>query len=539
MKKILTKKYFIILAVALIGGAVYLFSNNENGDVDYFIAEKGDLIQELFETGSTEKGDDISLAFREGGKIESVSVKEGQKIKRGDVVAVVDKRDLNTSLREAEAALSSLRATLDGVLNPTRKEDVDFYEARVSSAKTAIRIAEDKLREQEKISEEEKKIAHQSTPVLLGSVYKQIKDIEIDIVRIARDYFSSMVVAETTSGRRSRDIIKRSTSNIEEYKNLALRSDVGFEEKNEALKEVEAELRIILKEIDSLINVAESSFYKDRFSKTDVDLLRLYRSTTNVVLGEIVAHIGSLSSTSVKINAELTMARGNVDSAKSALSEAERSLLQIKADPRSSDIRAREADIRQAEARIELLKNRMADTRLVSPAGGVVSNVLARGGEVVGGGVPVVIIAPEEEMQIAIDIYEGDIAKVKVGDRVSAKFVAFPNEIFEGEVVFINPIGRIIDGVIYFSVKIILDNYPENALPQMTVDITIRTAEKKDVVLIPERAIYRKEGKEFVQIIVNGELKEIKIETGLRGEGRMIEIISGVSEGDRILIETQ
>lgn len=539
MKKILTKKYFIILAVALIGGAVYLFSNNENGDVDYFIAEKGDLIQELFETGSTEKGDDISLAFREGGKIESVSVKEGQKIKRGDVVAVVDKRDLNTSLREAEAALSSLRATLDGVLNPTRKEDVDFYEARVSSAKTAIRIAEDKLREQEKISEEEKKIAHQSTPVLLGSVYKQIKDIEIDIVRIARDYFSSMVVAETTSGRRSRDIIKRSTSNIEEYKNLALRSDVGFEEKNEALKEVEAELRIILKEIDSLINVAESSFYKDRFLKTDVDLLRLYRSTTNVVLGEIVAHIGSLSSTSVKINAELTMARGNVDSAKSALSEAERSLLQIKADPRSSDIRAREADIRQAEARIELLKNRMADTRLVSPAGGVVSNVLARGGEVVGGGVPVVIIAPEEEMQIAIDIYEGDIAKVKVGDRVSAKFVAFPNEIFEGEVVFINPIGRIIDGVIYFSVKIILDNYPENALPQMTVDITIRTAEKKDVVLIPERAIYRKEGKEFVQIIVNGELKEIEIETGLRGEGRMIEIISGVSEGDRILIETQ
>ncbi len=537
MKKILTKKYYIILIAIVALGGFYFFSKNGNGEQEYFIVERGNLVQELFETGSIEKGEDVSVSFKESGRMESVYVKEGQKIKRGDVVAVIDKRDLNISLREAEAALSSLQAVLDGVLNPIKKEDVDFYEARVSSAKTALKVAEDGLREQEKISKEEQRTAHQNTPTLLGSVYQKIKDIEIDIVRIARDYFSSMVTAETTSGRRSRDIIKRSTLKIEEYKNLALRSDVGFDEKNSALKEVEIELKVIMKEIDNLISVAESNFYKDQFLKVDVDLLRLYRSTINGILGEVVIHTGSLSAISVKINADLTRTEGGVASAKSALSETERGLLQIKADPRLSDVKAREADIKQARARIELLKNRIADTTLVSPVSGVVSKVLARGGEVVLGGSPVIIVSPEEEMQIAIEVYEGDIAKVKVGDKVSAKFVAFPNEEFEGEVVFINPTGKIIDGVIYFSIKIILDNYPVNTLSQMTVDVTIKTAEKNDVLLIPERVAYKRDGKEFVQIALDEEVREVEIITGLRGEGRIIEVISGLEEGDRLLLE--
>lgn len=538
MKKILTKKYLIVLFLFVIAGAFYFFSSNGNDELDFFVAKRGDLLQELFETGSTEKGEDVSLAFKEGGRIESVFVKDGQRVKRGDTIAVLDKRDLNIALREAEAALSSLRAVLDGVLNPIKKEDIDLYEARVSSAKTALRIAEERFEEQKKVSEEERRIAHQNTPALLGSVYKQIKDIEIDIIRIARDYFSSMVVAETTSGRRSRDVIRRSTLNIEEYKNLALREDVSFSEKNDALKEVESELRVIMKEVDNLIKIAESNFYKERFLKSDVDLLRLYRGTINTILGEVVAHIGSLSATSIKIDADLTLARGSVDSAKSAVNEAERGLLQVKADPRSSDVRAREADIKQAEARIELLRNRIKETALTSPIDGTVSNVLARGGEVIMGGSPVVVVSPEEDMQIAIDIYEGDIAKVSVGDRVSARFVAFPDEDLAGEVVFINPIGKIIDGVIYFSIKIILDNYPENVLPQMTVDITIRTAEKNDIILIPERTIYREGGKEFVKIIEDGDIREVEITTGLRGEGRMIEVISGVEEGDRVLIES-
>ncbi len=537
MKKILTKKYYIILVVLLIVSGAYFFSGNGNGEQEYFTVSRGNLAQELFETGSTEKGDDISLSFKESGKIESVFVKEGEIIKRGDVVAVLDKRDLNIALREAEAGLSSFRATLDGVLNPIKKEDVELYEARVSSAKTALSVAEDGLREQKRISEEEKKIVHQNTPVLLGNVYQQVKDIEIGVVRIAREYFSSMVATETTSGRRSRDAIKRITVNIEQYKELAIKSDVGFEEKNSALEETEKELRAIIRELDNLISVAESDFYKDRFLKADVDLLRLYRSTANNVLGEVVAHVGLVSTTSVKINADITRAEGAVSSAKSNLSEAERALSQVKASPRSSDIRAREADIKQAEARIDLLRNRIADTTLTSPVAGVVSNVLARSSEVVAGGSPVVVISPEEEMQVGIDIYEGDISKVKIGDRIKAKFVAFPDEEFEGEVVFINPTGRIIDGVIYYAIKIMLDEYPEKVLPQMTVDITIKTAQREDVLLVPERVIYRKDGKEFVQIIANGELKEAEIETGLRGEGRMVEIISGLSEGDRLLLE--
>ncbi len=536
--KIIKSPYIIISIIAVIALVFFLVNNGEE-EISFISVERGNLVQEVFETGSTEKGDDVRVSFKEGGRITRLLVKEGEGVERGDLIAEIDRRDLQISLREAQAALSSANASLEKLLDGASKEELNVVEATVNSAQVALNLAEENKREQENLANEMLRSAHQNTITLLGDVNSTTDMIKRGVDDLANRYFTGLVTRETTEGRRSRDIIKRRAREIENYKNLA--EDVSFKEKTDALKDVEDNLKIIIGELDNLIDIIESDFYKDRVSQTDDDLLRGYRShptsrsNATTALSEVKGLLGSISSVNAEVDAKLTATRGNVSSAESALNQAKNELLKVKADPRSSDIQNIRGTVDQAEARVDLLKSRIEDTYLRSPVSGIVSSVLARSGEGVSAGAPVTVIVPDRDIQVGIDIYEGDIAKISRGDKVEATFVAFPGEKFDGEVVFINPVGKSVDGVVYFEVKIALENYPENTLPQMTVDIVIETGRKDNVLIIPERAIIAREGKNFVETYENGDIVEKEIVIGLRGEGRMVEVVSGLKEGDKIV----
>jgi RND family efflux transporter MFP subunit len=534
--RIKKKHYFILAGVFLIILAFFLFKNGDE-EMDFVYVEKGNLVQELFETGSTEKGDDVKLGFKEGGRIENILVKEGEKVSRGAVVATVDKKDLELSLKEAEAILLSASATLDRFLKGATKEELIVVSAAVKSAEAALLSAENNLEEQEKITNEALRVVYQNVATLLGNIFSTVKEVEIGVEDLANTYFTGFVVSETTSGIRSRDRIRLNVEEIEKYKDLVIEEEVSFAKKEEALENTENKLKLIIIEIDNLIDVADSDFYKDKISSNEKELLRTYRGAVNTSLSQVIALLGNISSVNVETEATLTGLRGIVNSAKSALSQAEAELSRVVADPEGSDVIVREATITQARARVDLFKNRIADATLRSPVSGMISKILITRGEVVSPGIPVAIITPDQDIQIAVDIYEGDISKVAVGNNVKASFVAFPQEEFEGEVIFINPTGKLVDGVIYYEIKIMLFEYPEKILPQMTVDVIIRTAEKENVLLLPERAVKRKEGKQFVTVLENGEKIEKEIITELRGEGRMIEIVSGVTDGEKIIIE--
>ncbi len=537
MKMKMKKSHYIIVGTAVLAVTVFLLFRNSEQEHDYIEVERGDLVQEIFETGSTEKGDDVQVSFKEGGRIENILKSEGEIVQRGDVIATLNKRDLELSLREARAALSSAEASLERTVTGATKEEVEVAEAAVRSAETALSSAEDALEDQKKNTQEALRTVYQGVPTALGEVFSTVREVKLGVDDIASTYFTGLVVSETTSGRRSRDAIRRSTERIEEHKDMAIKSEITFSEKDEALEKTKEELRAIVREIDNIISVADSDFYEDRVTDAHKKLLREYRTAVNGTLGEITSLIGSISSADTAERTKITSARNSVSSAEKNLDQAKRELERVRAGAEPADVRIREATVDQAKAKVELLLNRISDATLRSPVSGTVSDVFARSGEVVSAGAPIAVVTPEEDIQIAVDIYEGDISKISVGDEVTASFVAFPSREFVGEVVFVNPTGKIMDGVVYYSIKIMLDEYPENTLPQMTVDVTIKTDEKENVLFLPDRAVRRREGKHFVNVLENGEIVEKEVETGITGEGRMIEIISGVEEGEKVVTD--
>ena len=133
-------------------------------------------------------------------------------------------------------------------------------------------------------------------------------------------------------------------------------------------------------------------------------------------------------------------------------------------------------------------------------------------------------------MQIAASVVEADIAKVKEGQKVEFSVDSFPDEVFEGVVTQVrnNPITT--SNVVTYEVIIGIDNKDLKIKPGMTANVEIITAERKDVLLIPNKAL------RFYTLDENGDVRRYK-DKGIwllkNGKPERINVVTGVSDDDR------
>jgi HlyD family secretion protein len=70
----------------------------------------------------------------------------------------------------------------------------------------------------------------------------------------------------------------------------------------------------------------------------------------------------------------------------------------------------------------------------------------------------------------------------------------------------------------------------------MTANIDVLTDRKGDVIAVSSRAVIIKNGGKVVNILKNNGVEEVKVTTGLRGSDGNVEIVSGVDEGDKVIV---
>ena len=70
----------------------------------------------------------------------------------------------------------------------------------------------------------------------------------------------------------------------------------------------------------------------------------------------------------------------------------------------------------------------------------------------------------------------------------------------------------------------------------MTANLDILTAQRQDVIVIPQRAVIFKNNLKLVRILRDKTLvEEVEVETGITGNRGRIEIINGIEEGDVVI----
>lgn len=232
--------------------------------------------------------------------------------------------------------------------------------------------------------------------------------------------------------------------------------------------------------------------------------------------------------------ASVTLAQASVASRAADVAQAQASFGKVTASPRAVDLASLRADVTAAQARY-------SKAVISSPINGVVTDVALDLGEQANAGVAVVTVhADAGQFKIPVDIAESDIAKIAVGDSADVTFDAFgASRVFTASVASINPAEKVIEGVVFYEATIVIseNELADDVRSGMSADVTIHTAEATGTLYVSQRAVLEEDGTKYVRIplATAGEFEKRTVTVGMRADDGLLQILSGVQEGETII----
>jgi RND family efflux transporter MFP subunit len=249
-----------------------------------------------------------------------------------------------------------------------------------------------------------------------------------------------------------------------------------------------------------------------------------YRSSISLARNNINAAISSL-----------TTLQQNISTQKVLLQRSKDALALKEAGSAPEAIAAQEAVVRQVQATASSIAAQLSKMTLFSPISGLVTRQDAKRGQVVGVNTVVVSVISDANMEIESNVPEVDIGKIALGNPVDITLDAFPGETMTGKIASINPAETIVDGVVSYKIKVAFDKPDSRIKSGLTANLTIRTLEKPNVLLVPSYAILEHDGKTFVKVMSGASQQETEVKLGIRGKDGNVEVISGVSENQQVV----
>ncbi|MBU3964309.1 efflux RND transporter periplasmic adaptor subunit [Patescibacteria group bacterium] len=537
MKIRLKKKTIIILSIIaiLIVAVIIIFASRNGNTYDFYTVTKGDVVQEISESGIVKKGDIIPLSFKSIGQIEKIFIKAGDEVSRGTVLAKLNSAQLYIQLQQAKANLALAQAELAKLTAGASVDEVRVAETTVDNAKTTLENEEKDLDNAVLSADNNLKETYDDAFDTLNDSYLKAYNALTTVTSIQGEYFSD-TYQYSLEVKAHKDSIQKAQAEMKIFLDEA---KLNFTESNidSALVNFEKNLTYIRDDLTGIRIIIESENYRKTVSSTDKTSLDTQRGYINTAYTNITGDQQSISSAKITNKTNIDIAEASVASAKDALKVAENNLTLVTAGPRSEDINLYQAKLRSAQASVDILENQIYDTNLRSPVDGIVVSVDKLAGETVQATIPIISVLPSEEFEIEVDVYEEDVVKIEENDLVKISLVAFPKEAFEGRVIFIEPTEKLIDGVVYYEVRINFDSVPDGLKQGMTADVLIIIDSRENILVVSEDAVQKDGDRAMVEIMENGKIKEKEIQIGLEGDNDLIEVIEGLREGEQVIIQ--
>jgi RND family efflux transporter MFP subunit len=203
-----------------------------------------------------------------------------------------------------------------------------------------------------------------------------------------------------------------------------------------------------------------------------------------------------------------------------------------------------EWQVKSAEAKLDKSKSDLAAAEIDlsyavirAPISGTVASVSTQEGETVAASFAAptfVTIIEDNALELVAMVDETDIASVRPGDAVRFSVEAYPSREMPAIVQRIDPVATIISGVVNYPVMAVIQRDGWLLKPDMTANITIKTAERK-VFAVPDGVIQRDGEERFVYLLREGKQEKRTVSVGAR-DGGFTEIKKGLSAGDRIIV---
>ncbi|MCX6721745.1 MAG: efflux RND transporter periplasmic adaptor subunit [Candidatus Staskawiczbacteria bacterium] len=477
----ISKTWMVIIAVILIIIGYNVFKTLTKSPTQGLVTEKiqkGEVLQEVSETGSVRATQNISLGFKSIGKVSKIDVAVGDKVKKGDILAELESSQISAQIKSAKATLNYT----------------------INQHDSGVALAQDNLQS-----------AYSNVQNILNDAYTKVYNAYNVVVSLQNNYFVIMDPSGVKVFNSKADI-KKNMQDMKSYSDGA-KTNAGVDS---AISETLIDLDNIANDLRIIREQCDSGSYYNSVTAVDKSSLDTQKGYINQASSNIVTAQTSISSYKIALQKAQDTAAGSNNASNGSSVDS--------------------SQVQQAEANIAALQSQLNDNYLVSPINGIITEINTKKGQVVSSSQSVINMLSSDPFQIKVDIYEQDIVNIKVGDKAKIDLVAFPKKTFDGKVMSIDPAETIVDNVVYYEVTIEFPNQPQGIRSGMTADITIEANKKSNVLRIPKNAVIQIDGTQTAQVVKNGKVVSGTITTGLEGND-YFEVKSGLTEGEEIIVK--
>ncbi|HYM13059.1 MAG TPA: efflux RND transporter periplasmic adaptor subunit [Bryobacterales bacterium] len=196
-------------------------------------------------------------------------------------------------------------------------------------------------------------------------------------------------------------------------------------------------------------------------------------------------------------------------------------------------IRAR---IQEAEIAVTQASGALRQTELLSPEDGVVYSLSLKAGGFYNPGAQAAQVGKLDTVRVRVLVDEPDLGRLEIGQPVRVTWDALPSSSWQGTVERLPSEIRMAGTRSVGEVLCTIDNPGRRLLPNVTVNVEIRTGESPNALTIPRDAVVQEGRQSFVLLVdEKGVVARRPVRLGLHDAGR-VEVLEGLADNQVVLL---
>ncbi len=476
--------------------------------------QRGDITVGVTESGTASINTNSVTCDLEGAVVEEVYVKAGQSVSQGDAIAKLTAASVNSAVETLQLAM-------------------DTAEIKLNQAETA-----------------------QTTEKVNA---KSTYDSSILKKQNAQNTYNQTIATLTNAITTAQAAVDDCTGTITYYQNrladnaAIIYAEYKIDELKAALDAANAKVN---DDITNGYNLTTSPYYAQYNVdlQAQADAQKAYDtavSNSNSEVAKETSELGNRQSGLASLEEKVTQARLALETGTVTAQD------QMKSDVAAGDnasavydatlaslqaaVDSAQNDYDTAKEKYDEFSKFEADPVIYSDYTGLVMSSGYAAGDTVTPQTAVATITDNSVVYVTVSVTQDDISDIAVGDSANVEFSSFEGTKFTGTVdsITISPARSESSTVSYVvSVKLTGDGV-ENVYEGMTSEVTFVTKEVTDVLYVSNKAITAENGVQYAKVKDDqGNVTRVEVTTGF-SDGTNTEVVSGLSEGQTIIIESQ
>jgi HlyD family secretion protein len=543
----------VIVIVVILGGGYWIYNgSSSNTSVSYVLGtvEKTTIITSISASGQVSTVNQIDIKPKASGDVTWVGVNAGDTVYAGQALAYIDATTAKQNIADAEASLASAKlqyqkdsaqAPIDyeksvEALEDAKKNLTTTYNDTYNTVSNAYLDLPSAVTGMQNILYSSSLGGQNNSQWNIDAFRNIANQYSDDGSTSAISTFVDVVERDYKSARTKYD------QAILDFKNLTRYSDTADLEK------------LLLASVDTTTAIAQALQSELNLLDAVIDEATIRNVTVNPTITSMRTSARTYLSTVNSNLSALLNQQKTLDSTKKTIRDNERNIEIYKIGNESGNnpisLQSSAQSIANQERNLQELKTNLSYYTVTAPFAGTVASVNLKKFDTVSTGSSVATLITTQKIAL-LSLNEVDATKINLGDKSTLTFDAIESFTLTGEVVEIDAVGTVSQGVVSYKVKIGFDSQDERIKSGMTVNSSIQTDVKQDVLAIPSSSVKTQNGVTYVQIFspaltgivgtggVVSTIPPIQVEVKIGiSDDIKVEILDGLNEGEQIVTRT-